>query len=50
MGEVTIQYTDRVAGHPEPGSRIRVERTTIVDGLLAAGYAVIVEEDDSDGE
>lgn len=39
---VTIRYTRPVAGHPEPGSQITVERTDVVDFLLAQGYAVEV--------
>lgn len=47
--EVTIQYTEKVAGHPEPGSLITVERTALVDALLAAGYAVQVDADEAPG-
>lgn len=40
---MTIRYTGKVAGHPEPQSQVTVERTALVDALLAAGYAVVVE-------
>lgn len=46
MAEVTIRYVRQVAGHPEPGSVITVERTDTVDAVLAGGYAVIVEPED----
>lgn len=45
MAEVTIQYRSRVVGHPEPGFVITVERTAMVDAVLAAGLAVIIEPD-----
>lgn len=50
MSVVTIRYTSKVAGHPEPGSQVTVERTEIVEGLLAAGYVVEIEQDEPDGE
>lgn len=50
MAEVTIRITQQVAGYPEPGYQLTIERTQMVDGLLAAGYAVIVDEDPPDGE
>lgn len=40
MAEVTIRYTTKVAGHPDQGSQITVERTEMVEGLLAAGFVV----------
>lgn len=42
MAEVTIRYVRRIAGHPEPGSQITVERTNVIDMLLDQGYAVRV--------
>lgn len=44
--EVTIRYTRKVAGHPEPGSQVTVERTAIVEALLEQGYAVEVTSDE----
>lgn len=43
MAEVTVRYVGAVHGHPEAGSEVTVERTAMVDGLLAAGLAVEVE-------
>lgn len=47
--EITIRYTAKVAGHPEVGSQVTVERTQLVDALLAAGYVVEVENNIPDG-
>lgn len=49
MAAVTIRYTADVAGHPERGSGVTVERTDIVDGLLNAGLAVIVNDEPPQG-
>lgn len=48
MVEVTIRYRDQVAGHPEPGSQITVERTQMVEGLLAAGFVVEIPSDEDE--
>lgn len=40
MAEVTIRYTRSVVGHPEPSSQVTVERTDLIEALLAQGYAV----------
>lgn len=44
MSEITIRYTAKVAGHPEPRSEVTVERTDLVDALLRAGYVVEVTD------
>lgn len=43
MAELTIRYTRKVAGHPEPDSQVTVERTALVEALLEQGYAVEVD-------
>lgn len=40
MAAVTIRYTRRVLGHPDPGAVVTVERTDVVEHLLGQGYAV----------
>lgn len=43
MAEITIRYTGKVAGHPEPNSQVTVEHTALVEALLAGGYVVEVD-------
>lgn len=47
MAEVTIQYTTKLVGHPEPNSRITVERTEMIEALLRAGYVVEIPPEEA---
>lgn len=44
MAEVTIRMVRRVAGYPDPGKVMTIERTSKIDRLLRMNFAVEVTD------